>query len=415
MRLNIEYEVFGDPRLTALARHISKLAPPTPDIVRQAAVGMLAALWHGSQSRGLTTGSRAQIDLWCGLSGATDLLVACQYLTQKDDCDSYYIHGNAAQIEQVAAFIKQRSDAGRAGGMKRSQNASDRQAELKQTQAELKQTQANPSQLQLQLQSQLQRSGSYRTQFSSEILDKSNISSETCVLTPTCNFQPDFLDEIGTEMHSGPRSDLDPAAADAPPVCEDFGDFDFEIFGTEDGEGTGELNEVVPCIDLSSIEQIPGVTPKTSKKRPKSAKKPMPEVAAGISVEQAVETWNTHKHPKHAAVKAISATRRRKTQERIVLFPALDDWIAAVKSCASWPWGQGENGSGWLASFDWLLQENGLKAFEGQLSGQSVRKDKHGNIDSRDNCQRMSSEELAAAIKRRTITQSGDINVDIKR
>jgi hypothetical protein len=66
------------------------------------------------------------------------------------------------------------------------------------------------------------------------------------------------------------------------------------------------------------------------------------------------DSWNEHcgKLPK---VEKLTDGRRKKLQARIRQGLTLDRWREAIHGCATKPFLMGSNGSGWTATFDWLL------------------------------------------------------------
>jgi hypothetical protein len=86
-----------------------------------------------------------------------------------------------------------------------------------------------------------------------------------------------------------------------------------------------------------------------------------------IQPEAILTLWNENRHPKLSAVKAISDKRRKLLKKRLEQFPELEEWRTAIRNLSASSFHTGGGPSGWLASFDWLLSEGGLKAFEGPL------------------------------------------------
>ena len=88
------------------------------------------------------------------------------------------------------------------------------------------------------------------------------------------------------------------------------------------------------------------------------------------NVQRIIDLWNTHKPINLTKVRAIDAARLRKIKARLAQFPDDSDWIDAIKNIADSEFYSGKSGKGYKASFDFLLQENGLKAFEGPLEAE---------------------------------------------
>ena len=95
--------------------------------------------------------------------------------------------------------------------------------------------------------------------------------------------------------------------------------------------------------------------------------------------EDLVGIWNAHRGTLPKAI-ALSAKRRTHAKARL-LERSLADWTLIVERCAATPFCRGERGSGWAATFDWLIEspDNALKVLEGKydtrtpLSAQEAR------------------------------------------
>ena len=282
-RLNIEDELFSDPRFYKLAKRYGNDFKKT--------CGILVYLWKNSQREDVVIASKNKILDYLiedDEKFVTDLC-ECGFLIAQED--KFFIVGNEKQLASAKKAYQQKVDAGTIGGKISAENRakaclesnsgkqtpSEPQADSKQTpsepQAEVKQKQP---QEQIQLQKQKQDSEKEST----------SISDET----------------------------------DSPAIHK---------------------------ADKKSIG-------------PK-----IPE-----NVQRVIDLWNTHKPVNLAKVRAIDAARLRKIKARLAQFPEDADWIAAIKNISDSEFYSGKSGKGYKASFDFLLQENGLKAFEGPLEAE---------------------------------------------
>lgn len=89
--------------------------------------------------------------------------------------------------------------------------------------------------------------------------------------------------------------------------------------------------------------------------------------------------WNDIASPDFGKVKAMNDERRQKLRELRKVLPNLDDWRAAIFRLNSWPFAHGENATGWIAGFDYLLSNdkhknsNLLALAEGAKGGEKQR------------------------------------------
>jgi hypothetical protein len=101
-------------------------------------------------------------------------------------------------------------------------------------------------------------------------------------------------------------------------------------------------------------KKLPGLTP----------------LEPSIRLEDFADSWNqlSGKLPK---VQNFTDGRKKKVKTRIAQGLTLDRWHEAVKGCATKPFLLGDNGSGWTATFDWLIAnaENVEKAITNPYGG----------------------------------------------
>lgn len=153
---------------------------------------------------------------------------------------------------------------------------------------------------------------------------------------------------------------------------------------------TGELNTPLPPNEIpdtiSAVADVAAVAPTTQgKKKPydeliiekfgekaipflTKEKQKKPKKVLSIPIDKIIDIWNTNKHNSFASIKDITDKRLRAYEKRLINFNTEEQWIIAIKNLSNWGFAQGKNDSGWLGTFDYLLSEKGIKAFEGKLA-----------------------------------------------
>jgi len=333
-RLNIEDHAFGDVRFDKLGRMMKKAAVDFDDLWTYAARAIVERIWHESQAEQLVFVTEKQIEKWTALDNIAPLIEQAGLIELQAD-GTYEVRGNAMQIAGMQKWMEQRSVAGKASAAKRTsqkQNeatkSNDRsttvQRPLNEIQRPFNETQRDPNELQrnatqLQLQDQIQ------------IQDQELRKRHICQLGQ----------EASTENAVSPIGSLDAIAS---------GLTDFPNSNSQASEGEENSGEV----------PTPSEPPQ---KLPRAKKTGLP-VASSCDRIKAI--WNEHKSDLQPAVRELNVQRKASIMKRLELFPNFDDWIEAVKNVAQWDWGNGSGG--WIADFEWLVSNKGLKAFEGKLS-----------------------------------------------
>lgn len=106
----METSFFCDPRLNKLERLLMTYADFNM-LHRFCAMGILAQLWHQSQSRGLTHASSDKIHAWT-LDGMCELLEKSGFISRAQD-GTFEINGNDTQLSAMDAWIETRRTAGK--------------------------------------------------------------------------------------------------------------------------------------------------------------------------------------------------------------------------------------------------------------------------------------------------------------
>jgi hypothetical protein len=81
-------------------------------------------------------------------------------------------------------------------------------------------------------------------------------------------------------------------------------------------------------------------------------------VAAPSKEQLAFDAWNQLAHPSLPRATKLTGGRRRKIKAALDLV-ALDGWPKAIAAVNAWPWALGENPSGWKATLDWFIANDG--------------------------------------------------------
>lgn len=113
-RVNIEDHAFGDPNVVKLAMALVRLNLDNLALAQGAALGILAYLWHESQSERVVDATVEQIEQWTGVDGIVPALVATRFLVKQEN-GLYRIRGNTDQI----AGLEKKAIAGRKGAQTR--------------------------------------------------------------------------------------------------------------------------------------------------------------------------------------------------------------------------------------------------------------------------------------------------------
>lgn len=82
-------------------------------------------------------------------------------------------------------------------------------------------------------------------------------------------------------------------------------------------------------------------------------------------VQEVIDAWNNNRD-KLPAIRAVSATRKKKIQTRLKDFPEIETWVEAINKLAESDFCNGLNDRSWVASFNFLLQPESIpKILEG--------------------------------------------------
>jgi hypothetical protein len=332
VRLNIEDHAFCDPRVHKVAREVRRGNYDVDELSTFAVLGMLATLWHETQSEGKLKITPEECDRLL-IPGISKVLVAAGYLHLQGD--TLRVVGNEHQL----ACLNQRKVKARNAAKKRwtSDEINDNHLILPDVHA--------PS-----IEADAKRCITMHE------------DAQGCMRMPH-----DAQDQVQDQDQDQDQSNTNTIHVDSfeSPMCTE------EVID-QSTKMTSKSN--------ATISRDDNIRPALS-----NVRAPRLKLKEGhVSPLSIVEIWNKFRHPSQPSLKALTADRVRKINSKLKEFPTSEQWEAAVTATANWKFGQGQNDSGWVASIDWLVSSKGTKAFDGSLGGNGVRKGSNGGTDYRD-------------------------------